>query len=103
VKSIKNKKDIVINMTKIKLYSTPTCPWCHRAKDYLDIKGIEYENIDVSQDHNAAMEMVKKSGQMGVPQIEINGKMIVGFDQAVIDAELKKIKDPLLGKIKITQ
>ncbi len=87
-------------MTNFKVYFLPTCPWCHRAIDYLDAKGIEYEGIDVSTDKKAADEMVKKSGQMGVPQIEINGKMIVGFDQQAIDEELKKIKSPLLGKIK---
>jgi len=79
-------------MSKIKVYSTQTCPWCHRLKEYLDEKKIEYEDIDVSEDQEAANAMVEKSGQMGVPQIEINGRMIVGFDKESIDEELSKIK-----------
>ena len=80
-------------MTKVKVYSTPTCPWCHRAKEYLEVKGVKFDYIDVSQDHKAAQEMVKKSGQMGVPQIEINGKMIVGFDQESLDREIIEWKN----------
>jgi glutaredoxin-like YruB-family protein len=78
-------------MAKIKVYSTPTCPWCLKLKDYLEEKGIEFDNIDVSEDQAAAEEMVKKSGQMGVPQTEINGKIIVGFDKEALDAELAKM------------
>ncbi|TKJ17558.1 NrdH-redoxin [Candidatus Woesearchaeota archaeon B3_Woes] len=77
-------------MTKIKVYSTPTCPWCVKIKEFLDEKKVEYEDIDVSVDHEAAKEMMEKSGQMGVPQIEINGKVIVGFDKEAIEAELAK-------------
>ncbi|MBW2971910.1 glutaredoxin family protein [Candidatus Woesearchaeota archaeon] len=79
-------------MAKIKVYSTPTCPWCIKLKAWLKQKGIEFENIDVSEDQQAADEMIKKSGQMGVPQTEINGKMIVGFDPDSIEAELKSMK-----------
>ena len=74
----------------IKVYSTPTCPWCKKLKDYLNEKGIEFEDVDVSTDEAAAKEMVEKSGQMGVPQIDINGQIIVGFDKEAIDAELAK-------------
>ena len=77
-------------MAKIKVYSTPTCPWCHKVKAFLKDKGVEFEEVDVAADQEAAKKMVEKSGQMGVPQIEINGKMIVGFDQEAIEAELKK-------------
>ena len=77
-------------MTKVKVYTTQTCPWCHRVKDFLKEKGVEFEEIDVAADQEAAKKMVEKSGQMGVPQIEINGKMIVGFDQEAIEAELSK-------------
>ncbi|MBU2561432.1 MAG: glutaredoxin family protein [Nanoarchaeota archaeon] len=77
-------------MAKIRVYSTPTCPWCMKLKAWLKSKGIEFENIDVSEDQEAAQAMIKKSGQMGVPQIEINGKMIVGFNPEAIEAELKK-------------
>ncbi len=72
-------------MTTVKVYSTPTCPWCTVAKNYLKSKNIQYEDLDVSRDRDAAAEMVRKSGQRGVPVIEINGKIIVGFDQAAID------------------
>lgn len=77
---------------KIKVYSTPTCPWCKKLKEYLGEKGVKFDSIDVSVDQEAAQKMVEKSGQRGVPQMEINGKMIVGFDQAAIDKELKTAK-----------
>lgn len=69
----------------IKVYSTPTCPWCTVAKKYLTSKNISFEDLDVSRNREAAMEMVQKSGQRGVPVIEINGNIIVGFDQVTID------------------
>jgi len=72
-------------MPKIKIYTTPTCPFCQLAKQYLKEKGFEFEEIDVSKDEKAAMEMIQKSGQMGVPVIEINGKIVVGFDKEKID------------------
>ena len=75
---------------KVTVYTTPTCPWCHKVKDFLKGKKVEFEEVDVAADQEAAKKMVEKSGQMGVPQIEINGKMIVGFDQAAIEAELSK-------------
>ncbi|MBW2992254.1 glutathione S-transferase N-terminal domain-containing protein [Candidatus Woesearchaeota archaeon] len=79
-------------MAKVKVYSTKTCPWCVKTKEYLKEKKIEFEDIDVSENQEAANEMVEKSGQMGVPVIEIDGEIIVGFDQAKIDAALKKEK-----------
>jgi len=69
----------------IKVYSTSTCPWCTVAKKYLASKNIQFEDLDVSRDREAAMEMVQKSGQRGVPVIDINGNIIIGFDQAAID------------------
>jgi glutaredoxin-like YruB-family protein len=77
---------------EIKVYSTETCPWCVRLKEYLKSKKIDFKEIDVSEDENALNEMMEKSGQMGVPQIEINGKMIVGFDKEAIDQEIVKLK-----------
>jgi len=77
-------------MSKIIVYSTPTCPYCNLVKDYLKKKGIEFEEKDVSVDRAAAREMVEKSGQMGVPQIIINDKVIVGFNRDAIDEELNK-------------
>lgn len=72
-------------MANVKVYSTPTCPWCVRAKQYLKSKNIQFADIDVSKDRESAMEMVRKSGQQGVPVIEIDGNIIVGFDQGRID------------------
>ena len=63
------------------VYSTPTCPYCKMAKQYFDDNNVEYEDIDVSKDEKKAEEMVKKSGQMGVPVIEIGDQIIVGFDK----------------------
>ena len=76
-------------MATVKVYSTQTCPWCVRAKDYLKGKKIKFDDIDVSRDQKAAQEMVKKSGQMGVPVLDINGKIIIGFDKEAIDEALK--------------
>jgi glutaredoxin-like YruB-family protein len=76
-------------MPKVKVYSTPTCPFCHMAKEFLKSKGIEFEDIDVSKDEAAAREMIEKSGQMGVPVIEIDGKIVVGFDKEKIEKLLK--------------
>ena len=77
-------------MPKVTVYSTPTCPHCHHAKEYLKEKKIEFEDVDVSADREKAMEMVKKSGQMGVPVVEIDGKIVVGFDQSKIEELLKE-------------
>lgn len=72
-------------MNNIKVYSTTTCPWCVKAKNYLNSKNVNYEDINVSTNQAAAMEMVQKSGQMGVPVLDINGTIIVGFDKKKID------------------
>ena len=73
----------------IKVYSTPTCPYCKMAKSFLDDKKIEYTDIDVSTDEKAADEMIQKSGQMGVPVLDIEGEIIVGFDQDKINKALE--------------
>lgn len=70
---------------KVTVYSTPTCPWCSRAKQYLKQLGVPYEDKDVSVDIGAAREMVRLSGQMGVPVLVIDGNVIVGFDKRRID------------------
>lgn len=72
----------------IKVYSTPTCPYCTMAKDYLKEKNVSFSDLNVAQDTNAAEEMVRKSGQMGVPVLDVNGKIIVGFDKPKIDSAL---------------
>ncbi|MGI6662490.1 MAG: glutaredoxin family protein [Bacillota bacterium] len=69
----------------VKVYSTPSCPWCVRAKAYLEENGIPFTDVDVSKDVAAAREMVKISGQMGVPVITIDGNVVVGFDKKRID------------------
>ena len=72
----------------IKVYSTPTCPYCKLAKEFLKEKGISFLDVDVSSDSAAANEMVKKSGQMGVPVIEIDGQVIVGWNKAALEEAL---------------
>ena len=72
----------------VTVYSTQTCPYCVLAKKYLKSKGVEYKDVDVGVDQAAAMEMVKKSGQMGVPVIDIDGKIVIGFRQEVLEGLL---------------
>ena len=74
--------------TKVKVYSTETCPWCQRAKDYLTEKGVEFENVDVGKDRDGLDEMMELSGQMAVPVIAINGDYIIGFNQKALDEKL---------------
>jgi len=73
----------------VKVYSTPSCLWCTVAKNYLASKNVKFVDVDVSRDREAAMEMIRKSGQRGVPVIDIDGKIIVGFDQAAIDTYIR--------------
>jgi len=73
----------------IKVYSTATCPYCKMAKEFLAEKNVSFEDVDVGQDKEAAKEMVEKSGQMSVPVIDIDGKIIIGFDKKAIDRELR--------------
>lgn len=84
---MKNKEGMGMQK-KITVYSTQTCPYCTMAKQYLKGKGVQFSDVDVGRDKNAALEMVKKSGQMGVPVLDIGGKIIVGFDRAKIDSAL---------------
>jgi len=79
-------------MVKVKIYSTQTCPWCVRAKEWFKEKGIPFKEVNVAEDHKEAEEMVKKSGQMGVPVIEIDGKIIVGFNLPEIEKALEESK-----------
>jgi len=75
-------------MAEVKVYSTPTCPYCVRVKEYLKQKNINFQNIDVSSDKVSLEEMVKLTGQMGVPVVVIDGEVVVGFDRAKIDSLL---------------
>ena len=65
----------------VTLYTTPTCPWCTTVKNYLRKNRVRYSEVDVASDQAAAQSMVSKSGQQGVPQTEIDGQMVIGFDQ----------------------
>ncbi len=75
--------------TKPILYSANWCAYCHAAKQYFDKLGVEYEVRDIESDQKFAAESVEKSGQMGIPVIDIAGTIIVGFDRPKIDASLK--------------
>ncbi len=70
---------------KIRIYSTPTCTYCIILKKYLSEKGIDYEDLDVSENEEAQKEMIEKTKQMGVPVIDIEGEIIIGFDKEKID------------------
>ena len=77
---------------KIRIFSTPTCPYCHTIVLFLKERGFECEEIDISSDDQARDEMVEKSGQIGVPVVDIDGEFIVGFDKTKI-SELLGIKE----------
>ncbi len=79
-------------MSKVTIYSTPTCHFCHMAKDFFAEKGVPFEDFNVSTDLEKRKEMVDKSGQMGVPVIVIEGKVVVGFNKPKI-MELLGIKE----------
>jgi len=79
-----------VSQKKVVIYTTPTCPYCRRAKEYLWQRGIPYQDINVAADKEAAHEMIKRSGQMGVPVILVDGELIVGFNQAKLDEMLAK-------------
>ncbi len=70
---------------KVIVFSTPTCTYCNAAKRYFRQKGIQYKDVDVSRDPAAARDMVRRSGQQGVPVIDIGGKIVVGFNQPKIN------------------
>jgi len=78
-------------MAKAIVYSTPTCPYCVTLKEFLKENNVEFDDIDVSADPSKADEMIKKSGQMGVPVVDINGTIVIGFDKEKI-SELLNIK-----------
>lgn len=78
----------VKNQPKVLVFSTPTCSFCNMAKKYFREKGVKFTDIDVSRDQAAARDMVRRSGQMGVPVIDIGGKIIVGFDRPKINSLL---------------
>ncbi len=82
----------LIIMKKVRVFSTSSCPYCVTLKEFLKENNIEFEDIDVAQDAEAREEMIKKSGQMGVPVLEIDDEIVVGFDRERI-SQLLDIKD----------
>ncbi len=70
---------------RVIVFTTPSCPWCSRVKQYLRSRQINFKEVDVARDKVAAAEMVRKSGQQGVPQLWIDGRVVVGFDRPRID------------------
>jgi glutaredoxin-like YruB-family protein len=72
----------------VTVYSTPTCSFCNAAKRYLRERRIPFRDVDVSRDSRAAAEMVRKTGQQGVPVIDVNGRIIIGFDKSRLNAAL---------------
>ncbi len=75
-------------MPAITIYSTPTCPFCRQAKDFFATHGVSFTDYNVAEDEARRDEMIEKSGQMGVPVIEIDGEIVVGFDKNRLDALL---------------
>ena len=70
---------------RVLVFTTPTCPWCIRAKQYLRRRHVPFREVDVSRDAAAARDLVRRTGQMGVPVVEIDGRPVVGFDKRQID------------------
>jgi len=85
-KAVTKKKSIT---PKIKIYTTPKCIYCKQAKAYFTSKKLKYTELDVSKNDKALKEMIKISGHMAVPQIMINGKIIIGFDKEEINKSLE--------------
>lgn len=76
-------------LKRVTVYTTPTCSWCNTLKTHLRKNNVKFTEIDVSKDQSAAQAMVAKSGQQGVPQTDINGQMIIGFDKVKINQLLE--------------
>ena len=73
---------------QVKVYSTPTCPWCKKTKQLLEDNNISYQNIDVTTDNAGREEMINKTGQLSVPVVDIDGDIIIGYDE-------KRLKEKL--------
>ena len=71
-------------MPNVTVYSTSTCPWCHRAMDFLNEHSVKFTEVNVQEHPERAEEVVTKSGQMGVPVIDVDGKIIVGFNEKAL-------------------
>lgn len=75
--------------TNVTIYSAPWCAFCHAAKQFLDSKKVKYTDIDVDADHNAARELVQKTGQAGIPVLLIGDETIIGFNRPAIESALR--------------
>lgn len=82
---------LMVREAMVKIYSTPTCIYCKYAKDFFDKNSIKYENYNVAEDMKAREEMIQKTNQMGVPVIDVDGQIVIGFDQRKLE-ELLKLK-----------
>jgi len=78
-------KEGEVPQKRVTVYSTPSCSWCNTLKSYFKTHNIRFTDIDVSKNQSAAEQMVRRSGQQGVPQTDINGEIIIGFDKAKIN------------------
>lgn len=79
-------------MPAVTIYSTPTCPFCHQAKEFFAAQGIEFTDYNVAENDEKREEMVEKTGQFGVPVIEIGSEVIIGFDKERIVELLQTMK-----------
>ncbi|MFQ5925161.1 MAG: glutaredoxin family protein [Dehalococcoidia bacterium] len=77
-----------MNAKEVKVYSTPTCPWCLRAKKFFEDNGVAYRDFNVAEDSAARDEMISKSHQLAVPTIAIDDEIIVGFNEALLKEKL---------------
>jgi glutaredoxin 3 len=73
---------------QVKVYSTPSCPWCKKAKQFLEANGIKYQDLNVAEDKAAREEMINQSHQLAVPTIFINGEFIIGYNEAALKEKL---------------
>lgn len=76
-------------LSKVKLYTTSTCPWCVKTKEFLKANNVNYQEVNVGADEKARNEMFEKSGQFGVPVTDVNGIVIVGYDKEALKKALK--------------
>ena len=81
---------LVMALTNVLMYTTPTCPYCHAAKTFLNTMNVSFKEVDVSVDPKAAHDLILKSGQMGVPVLDIDNTIIIGFDKTAIADALQK-------------
>jgi glutaredoxin 3 len=81
-----------MSQTGITIYTTPTCGFCHMAKEYFKSRGVAYKDVDITREVTAQMWVLDKTGQLGVPVIDIDGSLVVGFDRERIDLALREKK-----------